>query len=193
MVCTIEYAKDWLKSHLTSVRYEHSLGTADVAKKLANKYNLDEDKAYFTGLIHDCAKCLSKDEEKKILEDKKVILSEEELLSPKTFHAPIGAYIAANEFGISDSEVLSAIRWHTIGKVNMTLFEKVIFLADKIEPRTRPKDCTDISLVLDEDNGLNKALVMCYKNTIKSLADRELYICMPTIEIYNSLLHENSL
>ena len=188
LVCTIEYAKNWLEANLTEERYEHSLGTAEAAMKLAHKYNLDGEKAYFTGLIHDCAKCLSKDETNKILSSHLVTLTEEEICSPKTHHAPIGAYIAKKEFGVQDEEILSAIRWHTVGKLNMTIFEKIIFLADKIETRTRPEECINISKVLDEENGLNKALLICYKHTIKSLVDRELNICTPTIDIYNSLL-----
>ena len=58
-------------------------------------------------------------------------------LSTKTWHAPVGAYIAEKEYSVTDSEILSAIRWHTIGKKNMSDFEKIIFIADKIETRTR--------------------------------------------------------
>ena len=188
MVCTIEYAKNWLKENLTEERFEHSIGTAEAARMLAHKYNLDGENAYFTGLIHDCAKCLPREEVQEILNKKLITLTEEELCSPKTHHAPIGAYIARKEFGVDDGEILSAIRWHTVGKIGMTLFEKIIFLADKIETRTRPEECTNIVRVLDEVNGLNKALLICYKHTIKSLVDRELTICTPTIEIYNSLL-----
>ena len=109
------------------------------------------------------------------------------MCSPKTHHAPVGAYVAKQEFGIKDEEILSAIRWHTIGKVNMTTFEKIIFLADKIETRTRPREIYEpINKALD--NGLDSALLLCYKNTIKSLVDRDLRICTATIDIYNSLL-----
>lgn len=188
MVCTIEDVKRWLKENLTEERYEHSLGTADAAKMLGYKYGLDAEKAYFAGLIHDCAKCLPKEETKKILDNNLVSLTEEELCSPKTHHAPIGVYVAKNEFGVNDEEILSAIRWHTIGKLDMTLFEKIIFLADKIETRTRPEECIKLKYLLDEEDGLDKALLECYKMTIKSLADRNLRICTPTIDIYNSLL-----
>ena len=188
MVCTIEEIKIWLKSNLTEERFEHSLGTADAAKMLADKYGADSKKAYFAGLIHDCAKCLPKEDIKRILDNNLVSLTEEELCSPKTHHAPIGVYIAKKEFGVVDEEILSAIRWHTIGKINMTLFEKIIFLADKIENRTRPEECTNLRFILEEENGLNKALLVCYKNTIKSLVDRGLKICSHTIDIYNSLL-----
>ena len=93
------------------------------------------------------------------------------------------------EFGIEDEEILSAIRWHTLGKHDMTLFEKIIFLADKIEPNTRDLDYRDrIMMLLQDDNGINRALLVCYKETIKSLLARNLKICMSTVELYNSML-----
>lgn len=186
MNSTVEYAKNWLKTHLSKERYEHSLGTAESAEILAKKFGLDSDKAYYTGLIHDCAKCLPKEETLKIL--KTLPLEEGEFWNPKTHHAPVGAYIAKQEFGITDEEILSSIRWHTIGKVDMTLFEKIIFVSDKIETRTRPKEYTEPIRIALESEGIDKALLVCYKNTIKSLVDRNLSICTQTIDIYNSLL-----
>lgn len=186
MIYTCEYIKNWLKANLTEERYEHSLGTADCAKELAQKFGVDPEKAYFTGLIHDCAKCLPKTETEDILKNF-INIDEDEFCSPKTHHAPVGAYIAKKEFGINDEEILSAIRWHTIGKVNMTTFEKIIFLADKLETRTRPCEiCEPVREALKE--GIDNALLVCYKNTIKSLVDRNLRICSKTIDIYNSLL-----
>ena len=188
---TIENIKKWLKNNLNDERYEHSLGTADSAKELAVKFGLDEEKAYYTGLIHDCAKCLPKEEMNKILA--KLTLEDGESENPKTHHAPVGAYVAKTEFGVDDEEILSAIRWHTIGKLNMSLFEKIIFLADKIEIRTRPKEYREpIAALVGEENGLDKALLLCYENTIKSLVDRKLTICTATVDIYNELLRKIS-
>ena len=110
-----------------------------------------------------------------------------ELENPKTHHAPAGAYVARKEFGIEDEEILSAIRWHTIGKIQMTDFEKIIFIADKIEEKTRPIEYAQPIREALKD-GLNPALLVCYKNTIKSLVDRNLTICTQTIDIYNELL-----
>jgi len=183
---TTDYIKNWLKANLNDERYEHSLGTAECAEKLAKQFGLDKEKAFYTGLIHDCAKCLPKDEMQQILNQVELVCGE--LENPKTHHAPAGAYIAKKEFGVEDEEILSAIRWHTIGKLNMTDFEKIIFLADKIEERTRPKEYAEPirkALLL---NGINNALLICYKNTIKSLVDRDLTICTATIDIYNELL-----
>ena len=186
---TPEYINNWLKANLNEERYQHSLGTADMARELAKRFGEDEEKAYFAGLIHDCAKCLPKDETKKILSQK--ILEEGEIDSPKTHHAPAGAYVAQKEFGVEDEEILSAIRWHTIGKIGMTTFEKIIYIADKIEERTRPSEYANpIRKALNGENGLDAAMLVSYEQTIKSLVDRRLRICTQTIDIYNDLLEK---
>lgn len=183
----MDYINNWLKENLNEERYIHTLGTANCAKELAKKFNLDEEKAYLAGLLHDCAKCFSNE---KLLEIIKANLEieESEMQNYKTLHAPVSAYIAEKEFNITDKEILSAIRWHTLGRLDMTDFEKIIFIADKIEPNTRDKEYSEkIRALLDEENGLNKALLKCYKETIKSLVKRDLKICLLTIEIYNKL------
>ena len=181
---------EWLKKNLSEERYLHSLGTADCAKELAAKYNLDCEKAYLAGLLHDCAKCFSKEKLLYIVNNKIEILDCERI-NYKTLHAPVSAYIANTEFGVDDNEILSSIRWHTLGRQNMTPFEKVIFLADKIEPNTRTDDYCDCvrNTLYDNNkkNSLDSALLLCYKLTIESLIKRNLKICPLTIEIYNEL------
>lgn len=177
----------WLKENLNEKRYIHTLGTADCAKELAQKFGLDSEKAYLAGLLHDCAKCFSNEKLLDIIHQH-LDVEECEMLNYKTLHAPVSAYIAENEFKITDKEILSAIRWHTLGRLDMTDFEKIVFIADKIEANTRDKEYSDkIRVLLDEENGLNKALLKCYKETIKSLVKRDLKICLLTIEIYNKL------
>lgn len=184
----IEECKNWLKNNLSEERYRHSLGTAKCAEFLAEKYGLDKERAYFCGLIHDCAKCLPSADLKSMLVECKD-LCDGEFQNTKTYHAPAGAIMAKKEFCVEDEEILSAIRWHTLGKEDMSVFEKIIFLADKIESETRPEEWTKpIKDALEEENGLDKALLICYKNTIKSLVDRNLKICKTTIDIYNHLL-----
>lgn len=179
--------KDWLKSNLNEERYEHSLGTAECAKELAQRFGLDEKKAYLCGLIHDCAKCFSNEELRNSICDCEW-LCEGELENPKTYHAPAGAILAKQELGICDEEVLSATRWHTLGHSEMSDFEKIIFIADKIEKRTRSIEYREpIEKALEK--GLDNALLICYGNTIKSLVDRNLKICYQTIDIYNKLLN----
>ena len=129
----------WLKDNLSEKRYIHSIGTAECARDLAIKFGLDSEKAYMAGLLHDCAKCFSNEKLLEIINNN-LNVQKIELMNYKTLHAPVSAYIAKNNFGVEDNEILSAIRWHTLGKIDMTDFEKIIFLADKIEPKTRDKD-----------------------------------------------------
>ena len=191
-----EEAMSWLKGNLDEERLLHSLGSAQCASELAIKFNVDKRRAYIAGLLHDCAKCLEKE---KLIEIAQNIegLKEDERTNIKVIHAPVSAYLAQTEFGIDDEEILSSIRWHTLGKKDMTLFEKIVFLADKIEPNTRDLDFRNrIMLFLEDENnlenglenGLNKAILICYKETLKSLVKRDLKICHDTIDIYNSML-----
>ena len=120
--------KQWLKENLNSERYIHSLGTAECAKELAEKFGLNSEKAYTAGLLHDCAKCFSNEKLLKIIHSN-LQVEEAEMLNYKTLHAPVSAYYAQKEFGVEDNEILSAIRWHTLGQIEMSNFEKIIFLA----------------------------------------------------------------
>lgn len=179
---------NWMKNNLSAKRYEHCLGTAQCAESLAMQFGLNEKKAYVAGLLHDCAKCFDNDKLLEIIREN-LDIDKNELMNYKTLHAPVSAYCANNDFGICDDEILSAIRWHTLGNKDMTDFDKIIFLADKIEPNSRDLEYRNKILdILKEENGLNKALLVCYKETIKSLVKRELKICPITIEIYNKLL-----
>lgn len=192
MVCTefnIEEAKNWLKDNLNEERYNHSIGTMEQAVELAGMLNLNQEKARIAGLMHDCAKCFTNDKLLKIIHDELTDVQDYELVNYKTLHAPVSAYIAKTEFGITDPEILSAIRWHTLGKVEMTDFEKMIFLADKIEKNTRNQEFRDECMALITlKNGLSLAMFRCYQETIKSLVDRKLAICHITISVYNDLL-----
>ncbi len=185
----IEEAKNWLKEHLNEERYNHSIGTMEAAVELARMLNLDENKAQIAGLMHDCAKCFPNDKLLKIIHDELTDVQDSELVNYKTLHAPVSAYVAQHEFGITDPEILSAIRWHTLGKVEMSNFEKMIFLADKIEKSRHNEEFRNECMALVAmKNGLSLAMFRCYQETIKSLVDRKLAICHVTISVYNDLL-----
>lgn len=186
---TFEQIDNWLKENLNQERYIHSLGTMECAVELAQMFGLDEQKAKLAGLLHDCAKCFSNEKLLEIIQEKIKTVEKSELMNYKTLHAPVSAYIAKEQFCVADEEILSAIRWHTLGRVGMTEFEKIIFLADKIEPNTRSREYREEILhILKEKNGLDKALFRCFSETIKSLVKRNLAICHITIDVYNDLL-----
>ena len=160
---TFEEIDSWLKEKLSEERYMHSLGTMECAVELAKMFGLDEKKAKTAGLLHDCAKCFSKEDLRQIIIDNLPDVGESELMNGKTLHAPVSAYVARNVFGVEDEEILSSIRWHTLGRCGISLFEKIIFLADKIEPNMRPKEYREQMLeILKSENGMNKALFICF-------------------------------
>lgn len=188
MVCTDEI-KEWLRVNLTAEKYVHSLGTAEAAKAIAAKCGYDLEKAYLAGLVHDCAKNLSFESQLELVKHTKFELTEGETDNTKILHAPAGAVLASELFGIEDEEILSAVRWHTLGHAGMTMLEKIIFLADKIEPETRGRiDYENRLKTLDNPAMLEKEILDCYIYTIKSLVDRQLKICNQTIDVYNYLL-----
>ena len=188
---SIDEIESWLKENLCEERYIHSLGVMDAAVELAQMFNMDVEKAKITGLLHDAAKCFSNEKLLEIIHQHIPEVHDCELLNYKTLHAPVSAYLAKSQFGIEDQEILDAIRWHTLGRCNMSDFEKIIFLADKIEARTRDKEFRHQCLeLLKEDKGLDKAIFKCFEATIKSLVDRRLAICHITIDVYNELLEK---
>lgn len=183
-----EEIKEKLKNTLTYERYIHSIGVMEKAVELAKEFGLDTEKAKIAGLLHDCAKCLEKDELEKYSDS----FTDSEKTSTKTWHAPAGVYIARRDYGVTDEEILSAIRWHTIGKINMTDFEKIIFIADKTECRTREEDFREkIESALNERHNLDDAMLKSFKITIKSLLKRKLPICFETVDVYNHLLERS--
>lgn len=126
-----EYQKK-LYEHLTKKRLGHSISVAYTAACLGMKYNINIDRLYLAGLLHDCAK-YDQENHFEICDKVGIELLDEEKKSIKLPHAPLGAYYAKTVYGVEDEEILSAIRWHTLAKKNMTTFEKIIFIADKIE------------------------------------------------------------
>ena len=135
MNAQIPYFRQRLQDKLPPMPYEHSLGVAYTAMALAMRYEYDLDRAEVAGLLHDCAKYYTDGEIIKKCRKHEIPLSEAELQAPAVLHAKYGAWLAEHRYGVSDPEILSAIRWHTTGKAEMSLLDKIIYIADYIEPR----------------------------------------------------------
>lgn len=123
-----------LKASLKDKRFIHSLGVCDEAVRMAKQFGADEDKAYIAGLLHDCAKNLTRTEETELCKKYDVEIDNITLICQPVMHAPLGAVVAQYEYGINDSEILDAIRYHTVARSDMTLLDKIIYVADMIEP-----------------------------------------------------------
>lgn len=123
-----------LKKNLDENRFEHTLGVRYTCAALAMRYQYDLEKAQVAGLLHDCAKCIPDKKKIKICQKNKITISPAEKASPFLLHAKVGAYIARKDYGVKDTEILDAIVCHTTGKAGMTLLDKIVYIADFIEP-----------------------------------------------------------
>ncbi|MCI8866301.1 MAG: HD domain-containing protein [Lachnospiraceae bacterium] len=130
----ITYRKQ-LKSKLDPMRYEHSLSVSYTCMALAMRYGYDLHRAELAGLLHDCAKRYGDNELIVKCHKHNITLTEGELKAPAVIHAKYGAWMAEHKFGIHDEEILSAIRCHTTGKPWMGMLDKILYIADYIEPR----------------------------------------------------------
>lgn len=123
-----------LKKHQDKCRFEHTMGVMYTAAALAMAYGADIEKARTAGLLHDCAKCIPNEKKIKLCKKMGVSITEIEEKAPFLLHAKLGAAIAAKKYGVEDEEILSSIRWHTTGKPAMSELDKIVYIADYIEP-----------------------------------------------------------
>lgn len=127
--------RERLKAKLNPFRYEHTLSVSFTCMALAMRYGYDIEKAEMAGLLHDCAKRYDDETIIKKCGKHGIALTESELKAPSIIHAKLGAWMAEHKYGVSDEEILSAIACHTTGKPQMGLLDKILYIADFIEPR----------------------------------------------------------
>jgi predicted HD superfamily hydrolase involved in NAD metabolism len=180
-----EQALKMVKIQLTEHRYQHTLGVMETAISLARRYGVDEKKAELAAIFHDYAKFRPKDEMKEVIVSQGM---PKDLLeyNSELWHAPVGAYLAEAEAEISDKEVLDAIRFHTSGRRGMTKLEKVIYLADYIEPGRHFPGVEEVRNLAKIN--LEEALIKAVQNTIMFLMKRNQAIYPETFHTYNDLI-----
>ncbi|MDD3415988.1 MAG: bis(5'-nucleosyl)-tetraphosphatase (symmetrical) YqeK [Lachnospiraceae bacterium] len=183
----IRKIEEHLKDILTEDRYTHTLGVAYTSASMAMAYQGDMEQSYVAGLLHDCAKCISDEEKIRICDKNNIYLSDLERKNPYLIHSKLGSYLAQMEYGISDQEILSAIQYHTTGKPDMSLLEKIVFTADYIEPsRRKAPNLFEIRAKAFEN--IEKAMVIILRDTLKHLQDTSLEIDDLTMQTYQYYL-----
>lgn len=130
----MEKLRDEIRKVQDAKRFEHTLGVTYTAACLAMCYDAEIRQAEIAGLLHDCAKCLPNEKKIRLCEKNHIEIKEVEFKNPFLLHAKVGAFLAEKEYGIKDADILNAIRFHTTGRPEMSLLEKIIFIADYIEP-----------------------------------------------------------
>lgn len=178
--------KSYLKENLVKNRYIHTLGVAKTAIELARLYNVDETKAEIAALAHDIAKNKTLSELKEIINKNNIKLNYDEAKNKELWHSIVGPIVAREVFKIDDNEILSAIRWHTTGKENMSKLDKVIYMADMIEPNRNFPNVEEIRREAFID--LDKAMLLGLNHTIKYLLEKGISIDINSIRARNYLL-----
>lgn len=167
-------------------RYFHTLGVVKEAVRLAPKYEVPIEKAKIAALLHDCAKNFDEARFWEIAADYGVTLDEYALKEPALVHAYLGAAVAYRDYGVTDKEILDAIYYHTTARANMTNLEKLIYIADMIEPgRTMPQ-AEELRKMVEED--LDKALIYAIDCSIKHVIKKGRLIHPDSIYARNYLI-----
>ncbi len=175
-----------VQQQITKHRYEHTLGVMNTAVALAAKYGANKEKAEIAAILHDYCKFWPEDEMRSIIKNTPHIPKDLLEYDKELWHAHVGAEVVRRDLGIEDEEILNAIRYHTSGRENMTLLEKVVCLADYIEPGRQFPGVDEVRAAAEED--LDRALAKGLGGTITFLVNREKSIYPLTVLARNSLV-----
>jgi predicted HD superfamily hydrolase involved in NAD metabolism len=180
-----EKALALVKEQITERRYIHTLGVVESAIELAERYGADVKKAELAAIFHDYAKFRPKEEMEQIIIAENM---DPELLeyNMELWHAPVGAYLVKKEAGITDTEILDAIAHHTSGRVGMSLLDKVVYLADYIEPGRSFPGVDEVRQTAKQN--LDHAVIQALRNTVVFLMKRNQAIYPDTFKTYNDLI-----
>lgn len=174
-----------VKAQITEKRYVHTLGVAESAVELAERYGADVKKAEIAAIFHDYAKFRPKEEMRQIIINQNMA---KDLLDfhSELWHAPVGAYLVEQEAGITDQEILDAIKYHTTGRVGMTVLEKIVYLADYIEPGRSFPGVDEVREIAKKS--LDAAMIQAVRNSIVFLMNKKQAIYPDTFHTYNDLI-----
>lgn len=172
MQYNIDKIKQQLKRKQTADRYEHTIGVAYTAICMAMRFDCDLKKAEIAGLLHDCAKCFPDDVQLSKCNKYNISITEAERTSPYLLHAKLGAFMAMDKFDVNDKDIINAILYHTTGRPAMSTLEKIIYIADYIEPkRSKAQNLTEIRRMAFVD--LDITMLMILSDTLDYLRKKQ--------------------
>lgn len=187
----LDQIRQCMKETLYPARYVHSVGVEEVCCDLALIHGYDMEAASIAGILHDNAKCMKGEELVRICEDNNIVITDKEQGNKQLLHGKVGALFAKEKYGIIDEAIIDAIKYHITGRMNMTLLEKIVFVADYIEPNRKP--LPNIELIREHAyNDLDLAVYETLKNILDYLQQTENLIddtSIKTMMYYKSLLN----
>ncbi|MCI5823080.1 MAG: bis(5'-nucleosyl)-tetraphosphatase (symmetrical) YqeK [Lachnospiraceae bacterium] len=183
-----------VQNELKPERFEHTLGVMYTAGNLAYRYHISSGKALVAGLLHDCAKCLSDERRLDICREQNIPMSDIEKKNPHLLHGKVGAYLAKEKYGISDDDVLHSIAVHTTGCVDMSILDKIIYVADYIEPHRdkapRLPEIREMAYI-----NLDQCVYMILEDTVNYLGNNPENLdetTVKTFEYYKNILKKGN-
>lgn len=182
----MEFIKKDILESIGEKRYKHSLRVMETSLELAERYKVDRGKVRIASLLHDCGKIKNK---LKLIETAKkfdIVLDEYMSRNHELIHGPLGAKIAEEKYNIRDREIIDAIKYHTTGRKNMTLLDKIVYISDYIEPGRKFKGVEEIREIAYID--LDKSIIMAMNSSIKFLIKNGNLINIDTIIARNDLI-----
>ncbi len=181
-----------MEKTLDPKRFEHTLGVTYTAAALAMCYQVDINKAQIAGLLHDSAKCMDNEKKITICQKHNIQINDIEKQNPFLLHAKVGSYIAMKKFGINDPDIINAILNHTTGRPGMSNLEKIIYIADYIEPgRKQAPNLTEVRKLAFQN--LDSALLKILENTLSYLEETSEIIDPMTRKTYEYYLEQSNL
>jgi len=178
----------YLRGHLDEKRLLHSVRTADEAVTLAKRYGADEHKALVAGLLHDVAKGSCRHGLFDVAKQYKVDVDPVERDNPELLHGKVGAAMVRDDLGITDEDILSAIRWHTTGHADMSLLEKIIYIADLIEPGRSFEGIDQIRDLACQD--IDEAMLTALKQVMAFVKSKGFTLHPNSVEAYQYILNK---
>lgn len=186
MTLNVEQLRAYIREKLPR-RAAHIFGCEQTALALAARWGADPEKARLAALLHDITKYYSLDEQLKLVEKYGIMINRNDLDSPQILHAYTAAGVARCVFGL-DGETVGAIHWHTTGHAGMCLLEKILYLADMIEPG---RDFPGVEKLREEAmEEIDGALLDAFASTLVFNLNKRTPVHPETIEAYNSLLRD---
>ena len=171
-----------LEKELNKNRYEHTISVMYTAGAIAMSQNYNIQKAMLAGLLHDCAKCIPNKEKIILCKEYHIQLTPIEIENPTLIHAKLGAYLAEHIYEVKDKEILDAIEFHTTGRPNMTKLDKIIYIADSIEPGRKYKNLESVRYLAFHN--IDRALFKILQGSTRYLERINAIIDPLTIETY---------
>lgn len=175
-----------LRASIPVKRFVHTVGVAAEAARLARLHDADPDRAELAGWLHDCAKGIPVEDQVATCDRLGVPLDDWTRACPPVVHGFLGAFLARRDYGVEDEAVLQAIRRHTVGAPGMTPLDKVVFVADLVEPGRAFEGVAELRALAERD--LDEAILVSIERQLALNAARRRPLHPAMLLVWNDIL-----